>query len=310
MSATVIKTIPKAGTTYGVDDTGAVDIVQRYQVVLSEPLNSGQLLTSFSGVPAIGTVHPQRAGYYASRYEIRQPDGADRATLDVSVHYSAQEWSTDGGGSEVTLRVDEWGWDNSTTQRELVCDADGNTVLNSAGDSFDSYPQIETPAPTFTKVMRFDSRQSGWSDYNCKVNEYSVTIGGRTFPARTLLCTISEARIIGAASLKYRYTVNLRYRSNRAKIQGQDTLVECGWDEVITDAGMRCKDETSGKLKLIQVPSDETGEPATVTSPELLDGSGKPIPRSASPLWRPTPYNFRVKAYEGASFPNWFYSEP
>lgn len=310
MSATVVKVIPKAGTTYGVDDTGAIDIVQRYQVILDEPLNSGQLLTSFNGVPAIGTVHPQRAGYYASRYEIRQPDGADRATLDVSVHYSAQVWSTDGGGGDVTMRVDEWGWDSSTSQRELLCDTDGNTVLNSAGDSFDQYPQIETPAPVFTKVMRFNSRQPGWYDCNCKVNSSAVTISGRSFPKGTLLCTISENLVIGAIALKYRYTVHLRYRSNPAKIAGAETLTECGWDEVIADAGMRSKDETSGRLVLIKIPDSETGEPATVTSPELLDGAGKPVARSADPAWKPTPYNFRVKAYAEANFPNWFYSEP
>lgn len=309
MSASISSVNAKAGTTYGVDDTGAVDIAQKYQVILSEPLNSGQLLTSFTGVPAIGSVHPARAGYYAARYEVRQPDGADKATLEVIVHYEPQAWSSSTGSTTIDMRVDEWGWDDATAQRELTCDTDGKTVLNSAGDLFDSVPQVETPSPTFTKVMRFNSRQSGWAEYSCKVNSAAVTIGGESFPARTLLCTISESLVIGADSYKYKYTVRLRYRSNLAKIAGESTAEECGWDCVVTDAGMRRLDAATGRLVLIQAPSAETGSVATVTSPELLDGNGQPVARSASG-GGVTPYNFRFKAYEGASFPAWFTSEP
>ena len=83
---------------------------------------------------------------------------------------------------------------------------------------------------------------------------------------------------------------------------------ECGWDAVVCDSGMREIDATTNKKKLIQVVSEETGTPATVTSPELLNGQGRAQVRGAS--GNPTPFNFRFEAYEEDTFPDWFTSEP
>lgn len=317
MSATIVKIIAKAGTTYAVDENGATNIKQRYQVVLSEPLASGSLMTSFTttsagSIPSIGTVHPERPGYYVARYDVRQPDGTGKATLDVDVIYSARSFVTEGGGGGEPgedCRIDQWGWDDGTAERELVQGVDGTPVLNSAGDPFDSVPKVSTPAPTFTKVVRFGARKSGWFGFNCKVNDANVTIGGVQFPPRTLICSISERLEPTAEKWPYVYQVRLQYRSNMATVGTATTPEECGWDAVVTDAGMREIDATTHKIKLIQVMSSETGQPATVTSPELLDGTGQAITRSSGQL-NSAPYNFKFKAYEEAEFPAWFVSEP
>lgn len=310
MSTTVISVKKKAGISYAVDDSGATDIVEKYQAILSEPLAPGQLITSFSGVPTVGTVHPARPGYFVSRYEVSQPDGPASATLDITVRYSAQSWEifSPEQGQGVSNNVEQWGWDDSTATRELVESADGEQVLNSAGDPFDSVPQIETPAPVFTKVVRFASRQSGYFDHNCKVNAATLVIGGISFPARTLLCTVSESIDISNEHWPYKYTIRLRARSTPAKLEGSDTVTECGWDVVLCDAGMREIDDETGKLKLIQTISQETGQPATVTTPELLDGEGHAVQRVADTP--PTPYNLLFAAYQETTFPTWFYSEP
>ena len=73
---------------------------------------------------------------------------------------------------------------------------------------------------------------------------------------------------------------------------------------------MREIDATTYKIKLIQVMSSETGQPATVTSPELLDGAGHRITRSGTGQLAGQPYNFKFEAYEEETFPNWFVSEP
>ncbi len=321
MSASIVKVIPKDGTGYNVNDSGATDISLRFQVQLSEPLGQGELITSFSDgtttIPAIGTVHPAREGYYVTNYEVRQPQGAAKNTLDVTVKYGAQSFVTEGGGGEppapeyVSL-IEQWGWDDGTTQRELITAADANKtpVLNSAKDPFDSVPQIETPAPTFTKVVRFAERKAGWFDFNCKVNDDTVPIGGISFPAGTLLCTICETIDIANFNWPFKYSIRLRYRTNKALIAGETAnLTECGWDAVACDAGMREIDTTTGLLKVIQVVSSETGTPVNVTSPELLNGAGKAVVRG-SQASTVTPYNFRFKAYEDASFPGWFVSQP
>lgn len=321
MSASIVKVIPKDGIGYNVNDSGAADISLRFQVQLSAPLGQGELITSFSdgttSIPAIGTVHPAREGYYVTNYEVRQPQGAAKNTLDVTVKYSPQSFVTEGGGGEppepeyVSL-IEQWGWDDGTSQRELITAADANKtpVLNSAKDPFDSVPQIETPAPTFTKVVRFAERKTGWFDYNCKVNDQSVTIGGISFPAGTLLCTICETIDIANFNWPFKYSIRLRYRTNKALIAGETAnLTECGWDAVVCDAGMREVDSTTGKLKLIQIVSAETGQISNVTSPELLNGNGQAVTRGSG-VSTVNPYNFRFKAYEDASFPAWFVSQP
>ena len=313
MSASIVKVIPKPGTSYAVDDGGATDISIKYQVVLSEPLGPGELFTTFSdgttAIPAIGTVHPARAGYYAAKYDIRQPDAAAKATLEVTVKYEAENYATEGSGQEEQeCLIEQWGWDDGTAQRELVTAVDGTDVLNSAGDPFDSVPQVDTPAPTFTKVVRFATRQSGWFGYNCKVNQAQMTISGVTFPARTLLCTVAETMDPANMNWPFKYSIRLRYRSNKAKLHMDNVNTECGWDAVVCDSGMREIDATTNKKKLIQVVSEETGTPATVTSPELLNGQGRAQVRGAS--GNPTPFNFRFEAYEEDTFPDWFTSEP
>ena len=315
MSLSIVQIVPKAGMSYVVTENGAADVKVPYQVVLSEPLGAQSLITAFTSldgdIPSIGTEHPARPGYYVARYDVKQPTGIAKASLDVDVVYSPRSYVTEGGGGGepgTECNIEQWGWDDGTAERELVQAVDGTQVLNSAKDPFDSVPTVSTPSPTFTKVVRFGERKSGWFGYNCKVNSASMTIGGVTFPARTLLCSICESIDPQAEKWPYRYQVRLRYRSNLATI-GTSTAEECGWDAVVTDAGMREIDSTTGKLKLIQTVSAETGVLATVTSPELLDGNGHAITRYNGQLNQP-PYNFKFKAYEEVSFPDWFTSEP
>lgn len=317
MSSSILKVIPKDGTSYQIDDSGATNISIRFQVQLAAPMPQSEIIELFSAggtsIPPIGTVHPDRDGYYVANYDVKQAQGTAKNTLDVTVKYAARAYVTEGSGSsEYVSLIEQWGWDDGTSQKELVTAADAakTPVLNSAKDPFDSVPQIETPAPTFTKVVRFADRKTGWFDFNCKVNDAQVTIGGISFPAGTLLCTVAETIDIANFKWPFKYSVRLRYRSNKALIGGETAnLTECGWDAVVCDAGMREVDQQTGLLKLIQVVSAETGQLATVTSPELLNGNGQAVTRG-SQASTVNPYNFRFTAYESASFPSWFYSEP
>lgn len=54
---------------------------------------------------------------------------------------------------------------------------------------------------------------------------------------------------------------------------------------------------------------EESKIPSYVTSPELLDGSGKKAERDPSTS-RAQPYIIRVQAYESSTFPSDFYSAP
>ena len=295
---------PRDGRRYSVDASGITTLKREYVVVQDAVMSENGEVVSFSGVPAIGSVHPSYPGLYADTYDVEEQTGKDKKLLKVTVNYVPRTYETSGTGSEaVTCAVEEWGWDDGTDERELITDVDGVAVLNSAGDPFESVPKVLAPAPVFTKVMRFAERQSGWQDSRCKVNSAAVTIGGATYPIASLLCTVAESRIIGDEHWKYKYTVHLKYKSNLVKIEGSNSATDIGWDCAVTDAGMRELDEND-EPKLIRMVDKETGKMCTVTSPALLDGSGARLADGDDP------YNFRYKAYERASFPSWFYSEP
>lgn len=308
MAITILKTIPKAGRTYGVTVDGATDIIERYQLVLSAPMGIDDLPTSFSGIPAIGTVHPNRSGYYVSHYKVSQPDGSEKNTLIIEVAYEPISFSVGEGGAIIEA-ITEWGWDDGTAEAELIADATDATkiVVNSAGDPFESAPSHTIPAPVFTKVLRTKSRKSGYSNLMCKINSKEVSIGDMTCPPHTLLCTIGEKRIIGGGNLKYEYTIHLRYRSQRATIEQKNKPEEVGWGIPIVDAGMR--EFKDGVLQLMTVPDTDNNQPATVTSPELLNGHGQRIarPQTDSPV---TPYVMLFQGYQEADFPAWLTSEP
>ena len=311
---TVKKTILKAGRGYTVKLNGAQDVNLKYQLTLASPLTQTELPTSFPGIPEIGTAHPSYPGLYALKYNVSQPDGSAKHTLDVEVVYGPAEITIVGEPDEPPESIEacsEWGWDDSTGEKELVATVDNppKAVLNSAGDPFDTVPQVHYPTPQFTKVIRTSERKTGYSAYNCCTNSKQVTIGDMVCAPGTLLCTIAERKIIGDWRLPYEYTIHLKYRSNIMP-NGDDTqqLVEIGWDAAVTDAGMRQIDDDTGKLKLIQVMSEETNTPAAVGSPELLDGHGKAVQRSDGvPV---TPFVLTFAAYVCKEFPEWFYSEP
>ena len=263
---------------------------------------------NYTGLPNVGDAHPSLTGYIVASRDFEEGRGKDKATVTVTVKYAPRNGETSGSGADaVSLQVEDWGWESGTEERELVDAVDGTAVLNSAGDVFDRVPTVAVPAPTFTKVMKFKQRQGGAMNCNCKVNGSSVSISGYSFPVGSLLCTVAEKRIFGDPEWKYRYTVHLKYRSNPVKLNGGNSTTDIGWDVAITDAGMREKG-SDGKLKLIKAVDSETGKKCIVNSPELLNGSGGAVARTASST--PKPYNIRFQAYERVSIPSWFYSEP
>lgn len=294
----------KAGRKYSVDSGGITTLKKDFIVVQDAVMAANGETVTFPGVPAIGSAHPSFPGLYVQTYDVQEGEGKDKQTLTVTVNYGPVTTETSGSGQDATTCVvEEWGWDDGTDEIELTCGQDGTPVLNSAGDPFESVPKVMAPAPVFTKVMKFKTRQTGWNGATCTVNSAQVTIGGVSFPAGSLLCTICEKRIIGDKDWKYRYTVKLRYKKNLVKIAGANQLTDIGWDVAVADAGMRELD-SNGEKKLIRVVDKETGKMCTVASAALLDGNGAKLGDGDDP------YNFRFQAYARATIPSWCYSEP
>lgn len=312
--ATILKVIPKDGTSYDVTENGAENLSLHYQVLLSGPMPETQLITAFAhgatAIPAINSPHPARPGMYAARYKVTQPRDAKKHTLEVTVEYAVRGFALDPLDPEdptvkTESQVLEWGWDDGTTTRELTTDVAGNAVVNSAGDPFDSVPEVVAPAPTFTKVVKFKTAQP-YAQYMCKVNLDTMQIGDWNCPAGTLLCTVSEKMNISEPEWPYTYTVRLRFRTNKVS-SGSASVSEIGWQVSVVDAGMRAIDRTTGEKKLIEYTGSETGK-GYVSSPALLDGSGHAL--DTSDAQTPYPVTLPFQAYETADFPAWFTSKP
>lgn len=309
MSELVKSVQVKDGRKYSVNSSGVTSLKREYIVVLDGPLDFAR--QEFAGVPQIGSELTLGSGVYAASYDIEEGRGSEKHTLKVTVNYERRTFEVSGGGEsgkpEVTSQVDEWGWDAGTEERELMADAisDDKVVLNSANDPFESVPKVSTPAPTFTKVMKFKHRQSDWADCNCMVNKEAVTIGGKSYPAATLLCLVSEKRLIGDDNWKYQYTINLKYKTNPVSLGCG--VEDIGWDVAIVDAGMReWVEQPDGNFKkqLIRAVDPETGKRCLVSSATLLDGNGKHLEAGNAPV------SLKFAAYKRATFPTWFYSEP
>ena len=302
-------TYQKDGRRWSVESSGIKTLRRKYQVVpTAGVLGANGEVVSFADIPAIGSAHPTYSYLKVKTYDVEEGEGHEKKALMVYVNYEAEYTETIGEGQDATTgAVEDFGWDDGTDERELITDVAGVALVNSAGDPFDSVPRVSCPAPTFTKIIKFATQQTGWNGSFCKVNSAAITVAGISCAKHTLLCTVSEKRIFGDPSYSWRYTIRLRYRSNKVKLLGTGSAQEVGWQVSVTDAGMRQLD-ANGKPVLIRQKDAETGKMCTVTSPELLDGSGHAVNRSNGGTV--TPYNFKFAAYEEASFPTWFYSTP
>ena len=299
-----------AGRRWSVN-SGGMSILKRKYVVEVDGSNLGENAEalSFAGVPAIGSAHPFYPGVRVKTYDVEEGEGNEKKLLTVWVNYELVTSETVEGEGETPVAgaVEDFGWDDGVDERELITGVDDNPLVNSAGDPFDSVPRVSTPAPVFTKVIKFPTRQAGWSGSFCKINSGSMTVAGVNCPKWTLLCVVSEKRIFGDAFYRYRYTIRLRYRSNLVKLNGTGSAQEIGWNVAVADTGMRELGE-DGKPVVIRHKDAETGRMLAVASPELLDGKGHAVDRSSG--GKVEPFNMFFKAYEEASFPGWFFSEP
>lgn len=280
-------TIQKDGRRWTVDGDGIKTLKREYVIVLdSNNLSADGESQEFPGVPAIGSAHPAHSELTVRSYDVDEGESAEKKLLKITVNYSAESTEDESGGEsgqEWNGAVEQWGWDAGEESKEVaynLLEGHEGPLLNSAGDPFDSLPQASFPVPVFTKVLKTTSRIGNALNMNCKLNRNTVTIGSISCAPKTLLATVSEARIFGDPNYRYKYTIQLKYKSNFSLYGAGDTPIEFGWDIPVVDSGMRELDDNN-KLKLIMQTDSETGKPCAVTSPELLDGTGHKVVRSA-----------------------------
>lgn len=296
------------------DANGSItSLTRRYQIIRPDAPagTAAEEITSegVSGLPKRQSAHSEKhPNLKCDGYSWEEGSDNGKRVLYCDVHYSV--FQSEAGEANKPPRgqaVEAFGWRSGSVSRDLVRDAGtGAMVVNTAGQPFDSVPQIDIPSPTFTKVLKTVERQK-WASYQGKINQAQVVIGSVTCGAHCLRCVqIDEERLWNDDfGFKYKYTIGLQLMTNKAVIKGADSATEIGWDLAVVSSGTMEKKTKDAEATPIKVVSSETGKEVFVSSPVLLDANGKAMLESGA-----KPYAIRVQVYEETTFPANFYSEP
>lgn len=300
-----------------VDEGGGISsLTARYIAVRDDDpvceMSLEDLVVSIAGLPPIGAaVSEDFPNLIVRTYAIEEGEANEKRLLTIDVNCSLrdpQNWDV----SQFPPRgqaIQELSFTSGSVSRDLVQDAiTGKLVLNSAGQPFDSVPQIDVPSPTFRKVLKVRSAQA-WAQYQGKVNAAAITVGGISCAPHVVRCVQADRVKLWNDEFGFveQWTIGLQIMSNLAKIEG-GSAVEIGWDLAIVDQGTMQKNDGSGSqqgdIVPIMVTSAETGKEIAVSQPVLLDGEGYAMLEPGA-----TPYAFRVAPYPETTFPTDFYSE-
>jgi hypothetical protein len=302
----------KDGRKWTVDATGGITGLSRRYVLVRDSIPAGtpdEEIVQAAGLPALGSAHSAKhSALYCVGYSFEEGTEGGKRVLYCDVQYS--QYSTEASESNKPPRgqaVEAHGWKSGFVQRDMLKDAQtGKALLNTAGQPFDSVPQIEIPAPVFTKVLKTKARQGSWPSFQGKVNSGAMTVGGVSCAKHALRCVQLDCERLWGDEFGYlyRYTIGLQLMQNKAVIEGGSEQ-DIGWDLAIVSAGTMELRDGADVATPIKVVSAETGKEVFVTNPVLLDKDGKAmLERGAEP------YALRFSPYQEASFPGEFYSEP
>ena len=300
-----------------VDGGGGISSLTARYVAIRESDPDGEMSTddlpvSITGLPAIGeAVSEDFPNLIVRTYSIEEEGANEKRVLTIDVNCSLrdpQNWDV----SQFPPRgqaIQELSFTSGSVSRDLTQDAiTGKLVLNSAGQPFDSVPQIDVPSPTFRKVVKVKSAQA-WAQFQGKVNAAQIQIAGTSWAAHQVRCVQADRVKLWNDEFGFveQWTIGLQMMSNLAKIEG-GSAVEIGWDRAIVDQGTMQKNDGSGSqqgdIVPVMVTSAETGKEIAVSQPVLLDGQGYAMLSPGA-----TPYAFRVAPYPETTFPTDFYSE-
>ena len=294
------------GREWGVDSRGAQTLSCKYEVLLAEPIANNALPTSITYLPEIGTAHPSFANLVVKRYKFAEGEGSEKTRVIVTVEYEALDGIEEEGESEGDESyVEQMGWRSGSVQRDLATDAvSGEPLLNTAGQPFDSVPQVDRPLATWYKVWKSKTRHANYVQYQNKINNAEMTIAGQTVAKWTARCvTADEERLIGdPQGYNYRYSVEIQILSNEVELNGANTKTECGWNVAVLSTGTMENVPNEG-LRRIMVKADDGVSEVPVAAPVLLDGNGRFIASN------PQPYTMMFHAYSETAFPAIFTSE-
>jgi hypothetical protein len=256
------------------DQSRLTNVTRKYQVLraVSAPLDN-EILTSISGLPAIGAAHPSDSDLTVSGYRLAEDSNGVRWVVDVI--YSRASASTPPESNRAPRGSAELsrGWTSQDIQIDLVADAvSGVAVLNSAGDPFESVPQVSRAVPVWRREVKEDTAVATRLAISGKVNSVAFTVDGVTVGIHCGRLIVSQEKLYddpdGYAS---KFTYELALMKNDVDIDG--TVVDIGWDKAFVEQGFFYYSDELARLRAMEQDA-ETLQPRPTASPVLLDEAG------------------------------------
>jgi hypothetical protein len=258
------------GRNYTVTTGGITDLTRRYQV-LRDPRQTIETLevALITGLPAIGDAHPANAYAVVNQYRITEDDNGQRWVIEVM--YSSMEFTRDylnrpPKGQAETSR----GWEAQDVSVDLTHDAlTGEALLNSAGDPFESVPQVARSLPVFRLVRRESTAVSSRLALSGTVNAAAISIDGVSIPRHGGRLTVSSRKLyLDADGFEQEFTYTVTIMANI--VDGNDI----GWDIAFVQAGLfHLKSGETAKQRAMEQDA-ETKEWRPRATPVLLDANG------------------------------------
>lgn len=233
------------------------------------------------GLPVKWDSHPADSTMLAKHSHAGNLQGDPFCWL-VTVDYDSNTGPEDRGEENPLDRPTEIETDFASFQKPLLYDKDGVAVLNSAGDPFDPYPQIED-SRFIVRCARFeaDFTPARSLAYRNAVNTDALTIGDATFEPGEGMCMFIKQRFHYENTHECWFTMyEFQFKNNGQVMSGGALMDYQGWDVVVPDVGFNeLLDGPSGFRILIT-----DGDGKAVSVPVRLDGAGRVLlPHDAPP---------------------------
>lgn len=267
------------GRTVDRDGNGdVVAVTQKYQVLraFASPL-SAEDLSTITGLPAIKSAHPTYAGLLATGHKLTEDSTGTRWVVDVSyaLYVGGTAWA--GGSKKVPRGQAEQsrGWSFQDISTDLTHDAvTGASVLNSAGDPFESVPQATRAMPVFKRVYKSTALPSATIVHSGTCNPAALVIDNIAIPKHAGKLTISSEKLYSDPdAFTYQYTQEVAVMHNLVHDEGNNVTTDIGWDKAFVQCGFQYLDADGHKVIAMEM-DEKTNELRPRATPVLLDELG------------------------------------
>lgn len=162
------------------DGSGNGSFIDVFTFTMGE--GSRPSVQTVSGLPAVGSDTSGVSGYKVESITFRQD--SERSLVwhaDVSNKRKSLSSETEDFPGRIFKRT----WGSKSIQKDMVIDAQGRQVKNSAGEPFESVPSVEIVVPSITiETVQSSSPASLIEGYSGTVNNSAITICGISIQPR------------------------------------------------------------------------------------------------------------------------------